>query len=38
MGGTDTADLVIVVDLDLPGSTSVIKAFEEWNNDEWIEQ
>lgn len=38
MGGTETADIVVVVDLDLPGSFSVIKAFEEWNNDKWNEQ
>lgn len=38
MGGTETADIIVVVDINLPGSFSVIKAFEEWNNDEWTEQ
>ena len=33
MGGTDTADIILLVDLDLPGATSVIDAFEKWNDD-----
>lgn len=38
MGGTEHADIVVVVDLNLPGSHSVIEAFEEWDKDEWNEQ
>ncbi len=32
MGGTDTAEIILLVDLNLPGSTSVIEAFDEWND------
>ena len=38
MGGTDTADIFVMVDINLPGSSSVIEAFEEWGkNDGWNE-
>lgn len=39
MGGTDAADILILVDLDLPNSESVINAFMQWNDEYgWNEQ
>lgn len=39
MGGTDTADILVLVDLNLPGSDSVINSFRQWTDEYgWNEQ
>ncbi len=32
MGGTDAAEIILLVDVNIPGANSIIDAFEEWND------